>query len=86
VVIYYRSLASFFLSLNPEDVTDRLSRNVGKKSYNYSLRNNQEERSSVPSTLFVVKSRTFIRCLIAKNIEIFFFILLTVYLDISVES
>ena len=29
----------------PEDGTDRLSRNVGK-NYNYSLRNNPEERSS----------------------------------------
>jgi len=30
--------------MNPEDGTDRMSRNVG--SYHYSLRNNPEEHSS----------------------------------------
>ena len=34
------------------------------------LRNKSEERSSLPETLFVVKSRTSVRCLIAKNVDI----------------
>jgi hypothetical protein len=56
--------------LNPEDGTDKLSQNAGKNNYHFSLRNDPEERSSLPVTLYVVKSRNFIRCLMAKNLEL----------------
>ena len=43
--LHENSALQGFGFLTPEDGTDRLSRNVGKK-YHYSLRNNTEERIS----------------------------------------
>ena len=46
--------------LNAEDVTDRLSRNVGNNDH-YSLLNNPEEHSSYEYLLFLQNSLPFLR-------------------------
>jgi hypothetical protein len=54
---YWGYMLSFGF-LNPEDRTDRLSRNVGKK--HYSLRNNPEERSFPSSQVLFFTGSAFI--------------------------